>query len=80
MEFYKRYVDVIVKQTKNGNIVPLYVCWENGRSYQIDKIISKERRASQVGGCGLRFVCMISGQRRNLFLEKNRWFIESLQP
>lgn len=80
MEYYKRYVDVIVKQTKNGNIVPLYVCWENGKNYQIDKIVSRERRASQVGGCGLRFVCLIRGQRRNLYLEKNRWFIESLQP
>ena len=53
MELYKRYVDVVVKQTKNGNIVPLYVCWDNGMSYQIDKVLSKERRASQVGGCGV---------------------------
>ena len=50
MELYKRYVDVVVKQTKNGNIVPLYVCWDNGMTYQIDKVLSKERRASQVGG------------------------------
>ena len=49
-------------------------------SYQIDKVLSKERRASQVGGCGVRYVCMICGQRRNLFLEKNRWFIESMHP
>lgn len=80
MELYKRYVDVVVKQTKNGNIVPLYVCWDNGMSYQIDKVLSKERRASQVGGCGVRYVCMICGQRRNLFLEKNRWFIENMHP
>lgn len=80
MELYKRYVDVILKQTKYGKIQPMYVCWENGRNYQIDKILSEEQRASQVGGCGMRYVCMICGQRRNLFLEKNRWFIESTQP
>lgn len=80
MELYKRYVDVILKQTKNGMIEPLYVCWDNGKKYQIDKILSSSRRASSVGGCGIRYACMICGQRRNLFLEKDRWFIESTQP
>lgn len=80
MELYKRYVDVILEQTKNGQIMPLYICWDNGRKYRIDKVVSRERRASQVGGCGIRYVCMIHGERRNLFLEKNRWFIESYQP
>ena len=80
MELYKRYVDIVLKQTKQGKIEPLYVCWENGKSYAIDKVLSIERRASQVGGCGVRYVCLICGQRRNLYLEKNRWFIESTQP
>lgn len=80
MELYKRYVDVILKQTKVGEIQPMYVCWDNGIKYPIDKIISSQRSASVVGGCGIRFTCMICGQRRNLFLEKDRWFIESTQP
>lgn len=80
MELYKRYVDVILEQDKNGQIMPLYICWDNGRKYHIDKVVSRERRASQVGGCGIRYVCLIHGARRNLFLEKNRWFIESYQP
>jgi hypothetical protein len=43
----------------------------------IDRIISgPERRTSQVGGVGKRYVIEISGQRRNLFLEKDRWFLE----
>lgn len=80
MELYKRYVDVILYQKRSGEIIPLYVCWENGRKYRIDKILSSERRASQVGGCGVRYACMIQGKLRNLFLEKNKWFIESYQP
>jgi hypothetical protein len=80
MNLYKRYVDVILKQTRNGKSLPLYICWDNGIEYKIDRIISTEKRASQVGGCGLRYVCMIQGAQRNLFLEKDRWFIESYQP
>ncbi|MBP3891170.1 MAG: hypothetical protein J6D29_03270 [Solobacterium sp.] len=80
MDLYKRYVDVVLIQKKSGGIVPLYVCWENGKKYKIDRIISAERRASPVGGCGMRYACMIQGKRRNLYLEKDRWFIESLQP
>lgn len=70
MELYKRYVDVVVKQTKNGNIVP-QVCWDNGMTYQIDKVLSKERRAF-AGGCGVRYVCR-SADKEEIFSEKNRW-------
>lgn len=80
MNLYKRYIDVITLQKKDGQIRPLYICWEDGRKYHIDKVISVEQRASQVGGCGMRYVCRIQGAERNLFLEKNRWFIESYQP
>ena len=54
--------------------------WEDGKKYKIDRVISRERRASQVGGCGMRYVCLIGGQTRCIFLEKDRWFIESYQP
>ncbi|MBQ9047173.1 MAG: hypothetical protein IJ120_04650 [Solobacterium sp.] len=80
MELYKRYVDVVLMQKKTGRIVPLYLFWEDGRKYKIDKVISAERRASPVGGCGIRYACMIQGERRNLYLEKDKWFIESYQP
>ena len=58
MELYKRYVDVIVMQQKSGHILPLYLCWEGGRRYKIDRILSTERRSSPVGGCGIRYACM----------------------
>lgn len=80
MKLYKRYIDMVVMQQKSGSVTPLYVCWEDGRKYKIDKIISKDRRASHTGGCGIRYVCMIHGERRNIFLEKDKWFIESFQP
>lgn len=79
-QLYKRYIDVVVRQMKNGTVLPLYVCWDDGRNYKIDRVVSKERRASQVGGCGMRYVCLINGHTRCIFLEKDRWFIESYQP
>ena len=80
MEYYKRYVDVIVLQTKEGELKPLALVWDNGRQYEVDKVYSTERRASRVGGCGIRYDCRICGARRNLFFERNRWFIESTKP
>ncbi len=77
MELYKRYVDVILLHRKTGEIVPLYIVWADGRRYRVDKIRTVEKRASEVGGGGIRYTCMIQGKERNLFLEKDRWFIES---
>lgn len=80
MRLYKRYVDVITLQRKDGDTLPLYICWDNGKKYKIDRITGKETRASVVGGCGIRYTCMISGRERNLFWERDRWFIESEKP
>lgn len=80
MQVYKRYVDVILRHHKNGEVQPLYVCWDDGLNYKIEKIIGKARRASPAGGCGIRFACMIHGQQRNLYLEKDKWFIETCKP
>ena len=49
-ELYKRYVDVIVRMQKDGKMVPLKLVWDNGIEYEIDKILSVEKHASEVGG------------------------------
>ncbi len=77
---YKRYVEVVTLIGKQGEVRPLFLIWDNGIKYPVDKIIEVRNAASQVGGCGLLFRCMIGGQIRNLFFERNRWFIESLKP
>ncbi len=80
---YKRYVSVIVFYDLNGSVTPTHVIWESSKGekyYKIDKILSKKNAASIVGGCGVKFECMIRGKKRNLFLEKDKWFIESEKP
>lgn len=79
-ELYKRYVDVIVRMKKDRQMIPLRLVWDNGREYEIDRICSVEKRASEVGGVGIRYEVRICGQMRYLFYEKDRWFIESCQP
>lgn len=77
---YKRYVNVIVEVDKFGDLTPLYLRWENGELFKIDKIMQKRQATSKVGGNGMLYVVMIHGKQRNLFYEINRWFIESYTP
>ena len=70
MLVYKRYVDVILRHHKSGELEPMYVCWDDGQNYKIEKVLSRSRRASAAGGC----------QQRNLYLEKDKWFIETCKP
>jgi hypothetical protein len=52
-ELYKRYVDVIARMQKDRKLVPLKLVWDNGTEYEIDKIFSIDKRASEVGGGGI---------------------------
>ncbi|MBR2676927.1 MAG: hypothetical protein IKE28_08450 [Solobacterium sp.] len=81
--FGKRYVDVDVRWKKDGAIVPNALYWEteNGiEKYEIDQVLSGPRSmASSAGGVGKRYQVLIGKSRRNLFLEKDRWFIETMK-
>lgn len=37
---YKRYVEVLVRHTSLGSIIPYAVCWVDGRTYFIDEILN----------------------------------------
>lgn len=79
-QIYKRYVDVVVKIDKLGRQMPLFLLWDNGQKYSIDKVVEIRKTSSRAGGGGLLYRCRIHNQERKLFLERDRWFIESLQP
>ena len=76
----KQYVSVTARFDCDGNLLPVYLHWKDGRSFEIDKILDIRYAASQkAGGAGLRYTCRISGLKRYLFLENNRWFVEGKQ-
>ena len=78
---YKKYLDVEVRWTKEGNIIPTAIIWETAdgmERFEITKILSGPRSmASKAGGVGKRYEVQIGRSKRNLFLEKDKWFVES---
>lgn len=74
----KVFIEVTAKFDIDGNITPLYIKWEDGRIYQIDKILDKQRAASlKAGGQGTRYTCKIEGKQTYLFYEEPKWFVEA---
>ena len=78
MKMRKVYVDVTLRHDKYGKIIPLSVTWEDGRKYEIDRVIDVRRAAStKVGGNGMRFTVRILGKETYLFDDGERWFVEA---
>lgn len=76
-KFIKIYVDVILFYKKVGGMIPLFVVWEDGRRFKIEKVIKIDRAAVQSGGLAKRYTCIIKGQQKNLYLgNDNKWFFE----
>jgi len=78
---YKVYVSVLVVFDTDGNVKPVSFVWEDGNSYEIDRIIDKRPAASlKAGGVGIRYTVRVQSRQTYMFLEengnKNRWFME----
>jgi len=73
----KVIVSVNVQFDTEGNLTPLSFVWEDGRRYEIDRVLDVRRAASlKAGGMGIRYTCRVRGRQTYLFLEENIWFME----
>lgn len=74
----KVYVDVMAEFTQEGKLIPKSIKWEDGRTFEIQKITDVRRAASlKAGGVGMRYTCLICGQSKFLYYEENNlWFVE----
>jgi len=73
----KIFVEVNVHYDLNGKMTPLSITWEDGRVFEIDRVMDCRRAASlKAGGQGLRFICRIRRKDVYLFYEDPVWFIE----
>lgn len=73
----KVYVAVTVRYDETGQVRPLTIQWENGRVYEVDRVLNVCRAAStKVGGCGMRYTCRIEGHETFLYEDENHWFVE----
>lgn len=77
MKLYKKYIDVVVFVNTIGEITPLFIVFE-AKKYRIDQVLKIKKSTSALGGSGILYQCKIKNSVRNVYLERNRWFIESL--
>lgn len=74
----KQYISVTARFDEDGNLLPLKIHWNDGRSFEIDRVTDIRYAASlKAGGMGLRYTCRIGGAEKYLFLEENRWFVDT---
>ena len=77
MQNRKVYVKVISETDECGNIKPITIVWENGKKYNIDKVVDVRRAyASKVGGTGIRYSIMVCGKQTYLYNDDGKWFVE----
>lgn len=77
MALRKTFINVIAEFTASGRLEPLSIVLYDGRCYPVDKIIDVQKAANmRVGGSGTKYSCLISGVRRSLWRDQDRWFIE----
>lgn len=82
----KVYVQVNVNFREDGVMLPREIVWENGVTYQIDRVSDiRQAAAMKAGGQGDRYTIIIGGQSSFLFFERSanqvgnnigRWFVE----
>ena len=74
----RAYVKVVVEYSLEGNIGPLMVEWEDGRRFEVDRLLDVRRAAStKAGGQGMRYTVRILGHETYLFEDEGRWFVEA---
>ena len=84
----RRYVDVIARWRDDGSIVPLSVCWADGRTFQIERVVGQPISNSfeHEGVRTLRYTVQVGSRETYLYLEQettskgniNRWYVEAL--
>lgn len=75
----KKYIEVAAHFDVNGNALPIMFWWDDGKSYEIDKVLDVRRAASlKAGGIGIRYTCRILGRERYIFFDdyERKWFVE----
>ena len=60
-----------------GKRTDLAINYDKSHIYGIDRVLAVRRGTSRLGGKGQCFTCMICGQKRNLWLEQGKWFVEA---
>ena len=75
---HRAYVRVLVDVDEMGAVHPLKIYWEDGRSFEVDRLLDVRHAAStSAGGHGMRYTCRVRGKQVYLFEDEGRWFVEA---
>lgn len=78
-EYHKAYVNVIVEHQLDGQKTPLQIIFEDGRKFNIDRVVERRRAAAtKVGGTGIRYNIIIGRQERYIYEDDGLWFVEAI--
>lgn len=73
---FKYYIDVVTLINQEGDLMPLFIRWKE-KTYKVDKVLQIRDKFSPAGGCGKCYSCRFGNQIRDLYWEKDRWFLET---
>lgn len=77
-QYRKVNVTVLVSISPDRTKTPLSLTFEDGKTYQIDRVCGRRRAAaSKVGGTGIRYSILVRGQQTYLFEDEDQWFVEA---
>ncbi len=78
--YEKVYVAMILRVDSDGNMKPVEIEWENGEHFLITKIVDVRQAPPRHVGSSqtIRYTVDLAGNRRELYHEGNRWFVEKL--
>ena len=70
-------LDIIVEHRKDGLALPKTIIWDDGRRFDIDRVLDiRKAAATKCGGIGICYICRIRGREYRIFDEDGKWFIE----
>ncbi len=76
-EARRAYIGVYAFTDEQARITPSRIRWEDGREWEIDRVIdARPAAARKAGGAGIRYLVRIGSHQREIFLVDGRWFTE----
>ena len=64
-------LDIIVEHRKDGLALPKTIIWDDGRRFDIDRVLDiRKAAATKCGGIGIRYICRIREDVSIRFLMK----------
>lgn len=89
---YKRYVDVLVRHTAYGSMIPYAICWVDGSTYFIDEVMNvNDPWPDCRGHWQVKYHIRLGEYETDLFLEqavrdkdsdeiaKERWWVMAIE-